>query len=128
MTGLLQFSGTGHAGLKLNSLTTTQRDALTPSNGMLIYNTSNTRFEKYENGAWAPTGGSGSGDVVGPASATDNGMVRYDGTTGKLIQNTSGPLLADDGRITTLTDPTGAQDAATKAYADKIAIAFAIAL
>jgi len=31
--------------------------------------------------------GSGSGDVVGPASATDNALVRYDGTTGKLVQN-----------------------------------------
>jgi len=30
---------------------------------------------------------SGSGDVVGPASATDNALARYDGTTGKLIQN-----------------------------------------
>lgn len=27
----------------------------------------------------------GSGDVVGPASATDNGVVVYDGTTGKLL-------------------------------------------
>lgn len=32
-------------------------------------------------------GGSGSGDVVGPASATDNAISRFDGTTGKLIQN-----------------------------------------
>lgn len=29
----------------------------------------------------------GSGDVVGPASATDNAVVRFDTTTGKLIQN-----------------------------------------
>ncbi|GAH05831.1 unnamed protein product [marine sediment metagenome] len=29
----------------------------------------------------------GSGDVVGPAAATDNSVVRYDGVTGKLIQN-----------------------------------------
>lgn len=29
------------------------------------------------------------GDVVGPASATDNAIVRYDGTTGKLIQNSA---------------------------------------
>lgn len=28
-----------------------------------------------------------SGDVVGPASATDNALVRFDSTTGKLIQN-----------------------------------------
>ena len=30
---------------------------------------------------------SGSGDVVGPASSTDNSLVRFDGTTGKLVQN-----------------------------------------
>lgn len=30
---------------------------------------------------------SGSGDVVGPASSTDNALVRFDSTTGKLIQN-----------------------------------------
>ena len=30
-----------------------------------------------------------SGDVDGPASATDNAIVRYDGATGKLIQNSS---------------------------------------
>lgn len=30
---------------------------------------------------------SGSGDVVGPASSTDNALVRFDGTTGKLVQN-----------------------------------------
>jgi hypothetical protein len=32
-------------------------------------------------------GGSGSGDVVGPSSATDNAVARFDSTTGKLIQN-----------------------------------------
>jgi hypothetical protein len=32
-------------------------------------------------------GGGGSGDVVGPASATDNAIVRFDATTGKLVQN-----------------------------------------
>lgn len=38
--------------------------------------------------------GAGTGDVVGPASATDNAIVRYDSTTGKLIQN-SGITIAD---------------------------------
>ena len=37
---------------------------------------------------------SGTGDVVGPASSTDNAIVRFDGTTGKLIQN-SGITIAD---------------------------------
>lgn len=42
---------------------------------------------------------SGSGDVVGPASASDNAFARFDGTTGKLIQNSSA-TLADDGSAT----------------------------
>jgi len=37
-----------------------------------------------------------SGDVVGPASATDNAVARFDLTTGKLIQN-SAVTIADDG-------------------------------
>ena len=40
----------------------------------------------------------GSGDVVGPASATDNAIVRYDGTTGKLVQN-SGATISDTGTV-----------------------------
>ena len=32
------------------------------------------------------------GDVVGPASATDNAIARFDNTTGKLIQNSSATL------------------------------------
>lgn len=38
--------------------------------------------------------GSGTGDVVGPASATDNAIVRFDATTGKLVQD-SGITIAD---------------------------------
>ncbi len=34
------------------------------------------------------------GDVVGPSSSTDNALVRWDGTTGKLIQN--GVTIEDD--------------------------------
>lgn len=43
----------------------------------------------------------GGGDVVGPASATDNAITRYDGTTGKLIQN-SGATIDDSGNITAM--------------------------
>lgn len=41
--------------------------------------------------------GGGSGDVVGPASATDNAIARYDSTTGKLLQNS----------VVTIADTTG---------------------
>jgi hypothetical protein len=39
------------------------------------------------------------GDVVGPASATDNAVARYDTTTGKLLQN-SLVIIGDTGSVT----------------------------
>jgi hypothetical protein len=42
--------------------------------------------------------GVGSGDVVGPALSTDNALVRFDGTTGKLLQN-SNAALSDTGDL-----------------------------
>jgi len=42
--------------------------------------------------------GSGLGDVVGPASSTDNAIARFDSTTGKVIQNST-VTLEDDGTI-----------------------------
>jgi hypothetical protein len=43
-------------------------------------------------------GGGGVGDVVGPGSATDNAVARFDGTTGKLVQN-SGVTITDLGEL-----------------------------
>jgi hypothetical protein len=45
------------------------------------------------------TGVTGVGDVVGPASSTDNAIARFDTTTGKLIQN-SGVTIDDNSNIT----------------------------
>ena len=70
MTGQLNFSGTTHAGIKLLSLTTTQRNALTAANGMLIYNTTTATVQKYEAGAWAAVG-SGGGRYSLSVSTTD---------------------------------------------------------
>jgi hypothetical protein len=39
----------------------------------------------------------GTGDVVGPASSTDNAFARFDSTTGKLLQNSTGATLSDTG-------------------------------
>jgi hypothetical protein len=42
-------------------------------------------------------GGGGSGDVVGPTSSTDNAFARWDGTTGKLLQDSTAATLDDSG-------------------------------
>jgi len=55
---------------------------------------------------------SGTGDVVGPASSTDNALARFDSTTGKLIQN-SVVTQSDSGDLASVnsiamdTTPTG---------------------
>lgn len=41
-------------------------------------------------------GGGGAGDVLGPASSTDNAVPRFDGTTGNLLQNSTASI-ADTG-------------------------------
>lgn len=54
----------------------------------------------------ASSGGGGGGDVVGPAASTDKALVRWDGTTGKLVQDgvvletNNGELLGADGAAT----------------------------
>lgn len=66
----------------------------TPSNGAVpTYNATTDQFEMS-----VP---SGSGDVVGPASATDNALVRFDLTTGKIIQNSTS-ILDDSGNLSGL--------------------------
>ena len=65
----------------------------TPS---IVAGTNITVTGTWPNQTIAASGG-GTGDVVGPASATDNALVRFDSTTGKLIQNS----------VVTVADTTG---------------------
>lgn len=51
------------------------------------------------------TSGGGGGNVTGAASSTDNAIVRFDGTTGKVIQN-SACTITDGGRTACVTDGT----------------------
>lgn len=64
-------------------------DSLTPGNSKM-YGTNGAGVK-----GWYTVG---SADVVGPASATDNALCRFDATTGKLIQN-SVVTVTDDGAI-----------------------------
>lgn len=70
-----------------------------PGAGDLYYQTG-VGFRWYNGTSWATLGaGGGSGDVVGPSSAADNALVRFDTTTGKLVQN-SATQLDDSGNLT----------------------------
>ena len=57
----------------------------------------------------------GSGDVVGPASATDNAITRFDTTTGKLIQNS----------VTTIDDTGNASGILSQQFSDGAAVTLA---
>jgi len=70
--------------------------ALNYADGKLYYKNSSGTVTLLASAAGA------SGDVVGPASATDNALARFDLTTGKLIQNSVG-ILSDAGVLTGLT-------------------------
>ena len=53
---LIISDGAGHL-LQLPKLTTAERDALTPINGMMIYNSTTNEINKYENGSWSNLAG-----------------------------------------------------------------------
>jgi hypothetical protein len=71
----------------------------TPTNGQTYTNILGTGFiYDSTHGTWNINGIVGSGAVAGPALATDNAAVRFDGTTGKIIQN-SGLIIDDSTRV-----------------------------
>ena len=93
----MNFSGTGHIGLTLNNLTTTQINALTPSKGMLAYNTSFDKLFYYDgtlfrqilntydaSNTYLPLlGGTMSGTLaLGTQQLTFGGNLLADGATG----------------------------------------------
>jgi hypothetical protein len=93
MTGSLTFSGTGIAGVVLNNLNDTQRAALTPSTGMIIYDTTLSQVMIY-NGAWQALAGSGTswfnGSGAPAASLGSNGAYYLDVSTGNVYLKSSG--------------------------------------
>jgi hypothetical protein len=69
-------------------------------------------------------GGSGSGDVVGPESATDGRVALFDGTTGKLLkESAAAPVLVGDPALTDARTPTAHAASHGDGGSDEITIA-----
>jgi hypothetical protein len=67
-------------------------DPASPGNGQIWYNSTTGKFRKRENGVTSDLdtggpGGGGTGDVSGPAVATDGAIALFNGATGKVIKN-----------------------------------------
>lgn len=57
----------------------------------------NNQFVGFDGSGNLVVAGGGGGDVAGPGSSTDNAVVRWDGTAGTAIQNSTGWALGDTG-------------------------------
>ena len=92
--------------IKVGSLTTAERDALTGANGMMLYNSTNGAFQVYENGAWVAmrdgTGGGGGG-----ASSFTNIGISADDSTIRLINEGESVGILGGTAITTASDAEG---------------------
>ncbi len=96
-SALLDLTSTDR-GLLVPRLTTVQRDDIpVPALSLLIYNTSNTRFEYYNGSAWVPLVVSGGtldaaydfgGPGMGRTIIADAGAVRVEGTDGLQVTGT----------------------------------------
>lgn len=62
--------------------------------------------------------GTGTGDVVGPAAATANALVQFNGATGKLVKD-SATTLDTDTTLAANSDTRVATQKAAKTYADR---------
>lgn len=97
---LVDESGSSTAG---NRFALSSNLTLNPDEGIVLwYDLTSSRWRALSQPQIA---GSGTGDVVGPGSATDNAAVRFDGATGKLVQN-GVVIISDAGVVTGVTDLT----------------------
>lgn len=93
----LTFVGTDHAGIKLISLTTAQRDALTGVNGDIIYNSTTNTVQAFQNSAWSDVGGSGGTDPVTITVDDADNSIGLTLTQSDVTNNPAGVSVENDG-------------------------------
>lgn len=117
--------------LEIGAYTTTQRDALTATNGQVIYNSETNKLEFY-NGSWISTGAA---DIANfqftnnTITTSVTGNIIITPSAGQSLVTTdleADSITTDDAIINN--DPISANNAANKGYVDRISAALAIAL
>lgn len=85
----------------LSSSLSSQSPVTSPAVGLLVYNSGSNQEEGFyfwTGAAWKQLKPEEASDVEGPATSTDNAIVRFDGTDGSKIQN-SAVILDDNANI-----------------------------
>ena len=88
--GAFEFDG---GAIRLPTFTTTERNALSPVNGFMIYNSTANKVETYENGSWV-TSGTDTLDLVCDRGATTDQFITTGGLTTTGMTTTQRDLLS----------------------------------
>lgn len=84
----------------VSRMTTVQRDALSATPGMILFNTDTNFFDLYQGSSWVNVNtGAGGGDMTGPGSSVDSSIALFSGTSGALLKD-SAVLIDSSGNIT----------------------------
>ncbi|MCW5950985.1 MAG: hypothetical protein KIT69_01820 [Propionibacteriaceae bacterium] len=120
MTGINNLSAINTLLSGYEQFTSIPTPANPPANNGRLYrkNASNGLWWRQSDGSEVDLTNTG-GDVFGPGSSTDNALVRFDSTTGKIIQN-SGAILDDSDNLTGLNSLTSTNISNTTFNGDTI--------
>lgn len=99
-SGAIRSTSTTVPAIRLNNVTSTQRDAMTASNGDMIYNTTTGTIQQYIGGAWTDVGNTGTSDasttVAGKieiATAAERAAGTATGGTGAVLVPSNDALV-----------------------------------
>ncbi len=94
LTGNLQWNNTAVPGLRLNNLTTVQRDATTPTAGSLIWNTTTSRMNMFDGSLWNAGFVRLSGDTMTGALVNNAGVALTASAPNRIVQQWNNAAVA----------------------------------
>lgn len=118
--GNLLWNTTTVPGLRLNNLTTVQRDATTPAAGSLIWNTTTTRANLYDGSAWNSGWVRLSGDTMTGALVNNAGVSLTASAPNRIVQTWNNGVVAFNGLEITITSDANGSSTFLDCYDDTV--------